>query len=90
MIRRDVLLISIVCLLLGIVFLGGIVAQQAAPKAMVQFQEKRGGIPNVVLITKETPDTWQLCAQRLDNDQVDCRSIGESRKWLRERPTAAR
>ena len=68
----------------------GVQAQQAAPKALVQYQEKRGAQPDVILITRETLDTWQLCAQRPDSNVVDCRSVKEARGWLRERPAVRR
>jgi hypothetical protein len=69
---------------------GTLIQSQQVPEKAAKYLPKRAGIPDVIVITRETPDTWQVCVQRPDNDQMDCRPIGEARKWLRERPAVKR
>lgn len=67
----------------------GLFSAQAPPtKAVpnVEWQARRGYQPDVVLLKKTMPTEWQVCAERFDTDQVDCRPIDEVRKFLRERP----
>ena len=64
--------------------------QVPAPRPVpnVEWQAKRGYQPDVVLLKKTMPTEWQVCAERYDTDQVDCRPIDEVRKFLRERAPA--
>jgi hypothetical protein len=94
--------VTLVCAgLIALIFIGlfvdrvvaggrGVVWMDGQTQTYLKYQPKQGAVPDVVLITKQTPDSWQLCAQRVDSDQVDCRPIQEARKWLRERPAVKR
>ena len=67
----------------------GVSAAPQGDKAMV-YLPQRGSTPDVIVIKASAPETWQLCAQRADSDQMDCRSVKEARAWLRERPAVKR
>jgi hypothetical protein len=73
----------------AVAWIDGQVEAQGAPKAApvdtLRYLPKQGGTPDVVLITKVMPETWQVCAQRKDSDAVDCKPVGEVRAWLRLR-----
>lgn len=62
---------------------------EKAPPAL-KYLPARGGQPDVLVILRDAPSTWALCAQRYDSDQMDCRPVDEARKWLRERPAVKR
>ena len=53
--------------------------------AQVLTRKAEGYLPQVTLIKANVPDGAQVCAEVEGTDRVDCRSVGELRKWLRER-----
>lgn len=40
-------------------------------------------LPDVVVVKRTLPDSAQICAER--DGLMDCRSIGDLRRWLQER-----
>lgn len=45
-----------------------------------------GFLPETVTIRATMPDDGQVCAEPRSGGLVSCRSVGEFRKWARERP----
>jgi hypothetical protein len=45
-----------------------------------------GFLPKTVLIQRDATDDQRICVERPYESLVDCRSVGELRKWIRERP----
>lgn len=43
-----------------------------------------GYLPPVIAVALSTPDAARICAER-EQGLTDCRTVGELRKWLRER-----
>ena len=64
--------------------------EKAKQPPALKYLPARGGQPDVLVILRDAPEQWQLCAQRYDSDQMDCRPVDEARKWLRERPAVKR
>lgn len=54
--------------------------------AQVVTRQAEGYLPQVTLVRANVSDAAQICAEVEGTDRVNCRSIGELRKWLRERP----
>ena len=45
-------------------------------------------LPRVVVINKALLDSAQVCAEPKTGDFVSCRSVGEFRQWVVQRPSA--
>ena len=96
--------VVLACVVVGILVVVGLAADRVTSVRLAQAQQypplaqapalkylpKRGGQPDILVILKDAPAEWQLCAQRSDSDQMDCRPVYEARKWLRERPSVKR
>lgn len=56
----------------------------AGAQAQIATYKSEGYLPPVISVAVTTPDSARICAER-EQGLTDCRSVGELRKWLRER-----
>ena len=56
----------------------------AGAQAQIATFKQDGYLPPVISVSVTTPDTTRICAER-ERGLTDCRTVGELRKWLRER-----
>ncbi|MBU1457054.1 MAG: hypothetical protein KKD01_20255 [Proteobacteria bacterium] len=67
------------------ILLGLLVGLSVAYAQAVQYKAASGYLPDVVTISKHVPDAGRICVEPTDGAIMNCRTIGELRKWARER-----
>jgi hypothetical protein len=75
----TVLAVLVLVSFCGAVFLVG---QTTGPP--VELQKAQGYMPPVVLVRLAVPDEARVCVEQ-PGGALDCRRVGELRKWARER-----
>jgi len=70
--------------LLGLL-LGAVFAFAQAPKSKMDYYVNERAVPETFVVRLAVKDTSLVCAEP-DKGLVTCRSVGEFRAWVRERP----
>jgi len=72
--------------LIAAVVLAVLIGTAFAAAQNVKSLPASGFLPETVTIRATMPDNGQVCAEPRAGGLVACRSVGEFRKWARERP----
>ena len=72
--------------LIAAVVLAVLIGYAFAAAQNVKSMPASGFLPETVTIRATMPDDGQVCAEPRSGGLVACRSVGEFRKWARERP----
>jgi hypothetical protein len=86
---ESLLVLVVLVVLAAVLWLGFIQPAGAAvpQQPMVKSLPAQGYTPPSMTVQKENPDEMLLCAEPKDPSATyACRTVGEFRKWVRERP----
>jgi hypothetical protein len=64
----------------------GVISAQA-PKSQMEYYVNERAVPETFVVRLTVQDTALVCAEP-DKGMVTCKSVGEFRKWVRERPVS--
>ena len=65
-------------------FLGAF-ASVATYAQAVQYKRAEGYLPDIITVKRSVPDTGRICIEPPDGGMVNCRLVGDLRKWAQQR-----